>query len=34
MKRGEFEAIHKVKEIKNYSNFLKEIDKVGSFVNY
>jgi hypothetical protein len=34
VERGGFGAVHTVKEIKDCSDFLKEINEVGSFVNH
>jgi hypothetical protein len=34
VERNESETVHTVKEIKDCLDFLKEIDEVGSFVNY
>jgi hypothetical protein len=34
VKKGGFETVHTVKEIKDYLDFLKEIDEVGSFMNH
>jgi hypothetical protein len=34
VERDGSEIVHTVKEIKNYPDFFKEIDKVSSFVNY
>jgi hypothetical protein len=34
VERSGFGTVHTVKEIKDCPDFLKEIDEMGSFVNY